>query len=308
MTWASPIRPVDGHRPAMEPPQASAARRLREALAAPEILVAPGAYDAITARIVEKHGFPAVYVTGAGTVNAQLALPDVGLTTMTEMCDVVGRIARAVDVPVFSDADTGYGNALHAMRTVSAFERAGAAGLHIEDQDSLKRCGHLDGKRLISTSEMCEKIVAATQGRSDPDFLIIARSDAVAVEGLDGALRRAHAYVEAGADCIFVEALVDRDDYRRFRAEVPESPLLANMTEFGKTPLISAAEFQELGYDAVIFPMMAFRLMLWAVDEGLAELARSGTQRELLPRMRTREELYELLGYEPAAEWPTVRT
>jgi methylisocitrate lyase len=285
MTWASPIRPVDGHRPAMEPPQASAARRLREALAAPEILVAPGAYDAITARIVEKHGFPAVYVTGAGTVNAQLALPDVGLTTMTEMCDVVGRIARAVDVPVFSDADTGYGNALHAMRTVSAFERAGAAGLHIEDQDSLKRCGHLDGKRLISTSEMCEKIVAATQGRSDPDFLIIARSDAVAVEGLDGALRRAHAYVEA-----------------------PESPLLANMTEFGKTPLISAAEFQELGYDAVIFPMMAFRLMLWAVDEGLAELARSGTQRELLPRMRTREELYELLGYEPAAEWPTVRT
>lgn len=265
-------------------------------------MVAPGAYDAITARVIERQGFRAVYVTGAGTVNAQLGLPDIGLTTMTEMSEMVGRIADAVDVPVFGDADTGYGNALNAARTVHAFERAGAAGLHIEDQDDAKRCGHLDGKRVIPTADMCEKVCAAVDAREDPEFVVIARTDAAAIEGITGALERAHAYTDAGADVVFIEALATQSDFMRFAREAPNVPLLANMTEFGKTPLMTAEEFQELGYAGVIFPMTAFRLMLRAVDEGMARLAADGTQRALISDMRTRRELYELLHYVPEGD------
>lgn len=270
---------------------------LRAALTAPDILVAPGAYDAITARLVQANGFQAVYVTGAGATNASLGMPDLALTTLTEMAGIVGRMADAVDVPVFSDVDTGYGGVLNVMRTVREFERAGAAGIHVEDQEFAKRCGHLEGKRIVGVEEMVGKLRAAIEAREDPAFVLIARTDSAAIGGVEEALRRAHAYAEAGADVIFVEALRSREEFAAFAQSAPRIPLLANMTEFGKTPLIPAAEFQELGYAAVIFPMTAFRLMLRAVDEGLAELARTGTQAGILDRMRTRAELYELVDY-----------
>ncbi len=276
----------------------SRCRALRDALGAREILVAPGAYDAITARLIEANGFAGVYVTGGGTTNAHLGLPDLGLMTMSEMALIVSRIANAVSLPVFSDADTGYGSPLNVRRTVQEFERAGLAGLHIEDQTGIKRCGHLDGKSLASTEEMCTKILAACDARTDSDFVVIARTDAAAVEGIDSAIDRAHAYVRAGADVIFVEALHTREEFAQFALAVDEVPLLANMTEFGKTPYFSADEFEKLGYAAVIFPMLGFRLMLYAIDQGLQELARSGSQVALLERMRTREELYELVDYD----------
>ena len=266
--------------------------------------MAPGAYDALSARAIQDNGFGAVYVTGGGTVNAQYGLPDIGLITATEMSHAVGRIADAVDIPVFSDADTGYGNEQDVARTVRSFEKAGAAGLHIEDQIAVKRCGHLANKELVSSEEMCSKIEAAVSARTDPDFTIIARTDAVGPEGYDAAVKRTHAYAEAGADVIFVEALTSRDDFRRYASEAPDLPLLANMTEFGRTPLITAHEFQDFGYAAVIFPMTALRLALRAVDEGLAHIRTSGTQDGLLDQMRSRQELYELLDYEPTGGVP----
>lgn len=286
----------------------SRARRLRDLLEAPEILVAPGAYDAITARLIQANSFEAVYVTGAGVVNAQLGLPDIGLITLTEMSEAVGRISDAVRIPVFSDADTGYGNEGMIARTVLALEKAGAAGLHIEDQIFEKRCGHLDEKELISTEEMCLKIEAAVAARTDPDFVIIARTDAIGPEGYEAGLRRTHEYAKAGADVIFIEALTSRDQFARYAKDAPQVPLLVNMTEFGRTPLISAQEFQDLGYAAVIFPVTALRLALRAVDEGLAHLKAKGTQDGLLDRMRTRQELYELLDYEPSGGIPPVIT
>jgi methylisocitrate lyase len=271
--------------------------RLRQLIDAPEILVAPGAYDAITARVIEQAGFPAVYMTGAGTVNAHLGLPDIALGTLTEFVENAGRIVEAVGVPVFCDADTGFGNASGVLRTVRAFERAGVAGVHIEDQESPKRCGHLDGKTLVPVGEMVGKLRAACDARRDPSFVVIARTDAAAVEGLAAAVDRAGAYAEAGADVIFTEALTTPEEFRTFAAAGVGKPLLANMTEFGKTPYLSAAEFAELGYAAVIFPMMAFRLMLKAVVDGVAELAATGTQQLLLDRMATRTELYDVVDY-----------
>lgn len=290
----------------MQGSTATPAQRLRAAFAAPEILVAPGAYDAITARAIQANGFEAVYVTGAGISNAAFGVPDVGLVTLTEMSEAVGRIAAAVEIPVFSDADTGYGNEENVARTVRIFERAGAAGLHLEDQVSEKRCGHLADKQLIPAEEMCLKIEAAVAARRDPDFVIIARTDAIGPEGYDSGLERTHQYAQAGADVIFIEALTSREQFARYAADAPKVPLLANMTEFGRTPLISASEFQHLGYAAVIFPMTAFRLMLRAVDEGLAHLKARGTQDGLLERMRTRQELYDLLGYVPTGGVPEV--
>lgn len=274
--------------------------RFRDLLAADEILVAPGAYDAIVALAIERAGFPAAYVTGAGTVNGQLGLPDVGLITLTELAENVNRIAAAVTIPVFSDADTGFGNALGVNRTVHAFEAAGAVGIHIEDQEEFKRCGHLDGKAIVPATEMATKIRAAADARSDSSFVIIARTDAAAVEGVDAAIQRAHQYVAAGADAIFAEALVTPEEFTRFVREGPDVPHIANMTEFGKTPLITASEFQRMGFAAVIFPMTAFRLMLRAVTRGLETLAREGTQTHLLESMHTRAELYEILNYDPA--------
>jgi len=271
--------------------------RLRALLTAPDILVAPGAYDAITARVLAAAGFPALYMTGAGTVNAHLGLPDIALGTLDEFVQNAGRIVDVVDVPLFCDADTGFGNAVNVVRTVRSFERAGVAGIHLEDQESPKRCGHLDGKRTVSVAEMVGKLHAALDARRSDDFVIIARVDAAAVEGLSAAIDRAGAYAAAGADVIFAEALTSEDDFRRFAAAGIGKPLLANMTEFGKTPYFTAAQFEAFGFDAVIFPMMAFRLMLGAVRDGARELAATGSQQALLDRMATRAELYELIEY-----------
>lgn len=271
--------------------------RFRELLAEPGIVVAPGAYDAITARVIASHGFPAVYMTGAGTVNAHLGIPDIALGTLTEFVENATRIADVVDQPVICDADTGFGNALNVMRTVQAFERAGVAGVHLEDQESPKRCGHLDGKRIVPVEEMEGKIRAACDARRDDDFVIIARVDAAAVEGVSAAIDRAGRYAEAGADVIFTEALTTPDEFGTFGAAGLGVPLLANMTEFGKTPYLTVEQFEDLGFDVVIFPMLAFRMMLGAVDTAMAELASSGTQSNLVNRMMTRDELYELIDY-----------
>jgi methylisocitrate lyase len=271
--------------------------RFRELLAEPGIVVAPGAYDAITARVIASHGFPAVYMTGAGTVNAHLGIPDIALGTLTEFVENATRIADVVDQPVICDADTGFGNALNVMRTVQAFERAGVAGVHLEDQESPKRCGHLDGKRIVPVEEMEGKIRAACDARRDDDFVIIARVDAAAVEGVSAAIDRAGRYAEAGADVIFAEALTTPDEFGTFGAAGLGVPLLANMTEFGKTPYLTVEQFEDLGFDVVIFPMLAFRMMLGAVDTAMAELASSGTQSNLVNRMMTRDELYELIDY-----------
>ena len=271
--------------------------RFRELLAEPGIVVAPGAYDAITARVIASHGFPAVYMTGAGTVNAHLGIPDIALGTLTEFVENAARIVDVVDQPVICDADTGFGSALNVMRTVRAFERAGVAGIHLEDQESPKRCGHLDGKRIVPVEEMEGKIRAACDARGNDDFVVIARVDAAAVEGVNAAIDRAGRYAAAGADVIFAEALTTPDEFGTFGRAGLDVPLLANMTEFGKTPYLTVEQFDDLGFDVVIFPMLAFRMMLGAVDDAMAELASAGTQQGLLTRMKTRDELYELIDY-----------
>ena len=275
-------------------------RQLRRLLDRSQILVAPGAYDAITARLVAAHEFDAVYMTGAGTVNAHLGVPDIALGTLTEFVENARRITDVVDLPLICDADTGFGNALNVVHTVRAFEGAGVAGIHIEDQESPKRCGHLDGKRIVGVTEMTGKIRAACDARHNDDFVVIARVDAAAVEGLAAAIDRAGQYVEAGADVVFAEALTSPADATAYVEAGLGAPVLVNMTEFGRTPYLSVEEWGALGVDAVIFPMMAFRMMLHAVDRGLRQLSATGTQRDLLGAMWTRDELYELVGY---PEW-----
>ncbi|MFT7597117.1 MAG: methylisocitrate lyase [Acidimicrobiales bacterium] len=285
--------------------------RFRELLAEPGIVVAPGAYDAITARVIARHGFPAVYMTGAGTVNAHLGIPDIALGTLTEFVENAARMTSVLDVPLICDADTGFGNALNVVRTVQEFERAGVAGVHIEDQESPKRCGHLDGKRIVAVEEMEGKIRAACEARRDPDFVVIARVDAAAVEGVEAAIERANRYAAAGADVIFAEALTSADEFGRFGSVEmigptgQRVPLMANMTEFGKTPYLTAAQFEDLGFDVVIFPMMAFRVMLGAVDAAMGELSSKGTQAGMLDRMKTRAELYDLIDYD---RWTEAET
>jgi len=259
-------------------------------------VVLPGVYDAITARLATAAGFEGLYISGAGVTNSLMAVPDIGLLTLTEMARQAKYITDATPLPCLCDADTGYGEAHNVMRTVREFEAAGLAGLHVEDQVFPKRCGHLDGKQVMPVAQMQQKLAAACEARSDPDFVIMARTDARSVEGAEAAVRRAQAYVEAGADAIFPEGLESEAEFAAFR-EAIDVPLLANMTEFGKTPIIPAERFGALGYNLVIFPMTAFRVMLSAVGEAYAELKRSGTQSELLNRMRTRQELYELIDY-----------
>jgi methylisocitrate lyase len=264
----------------------------------------PGVPNASMARQVERAGFDAVYISGAGLANATAGLPDIGLLTLTEVAQLAGYVANAVRIPAFVDADTGFGGTESAARTIVELERAGLAGCHIEDQEFPKRCGHLAGKRLIPAEEMAEKIKAAVRARRDADFVIMARTDARAVEGFDNALKRALRYVDAGADAIFPEALQTAAEFKVFAREV-KAPLLANMTEFGKSPLLSVKELEELGYRMVIFPMSAFRVALRATDEFLRTLKEQGTQAASIEKMQTRKELYELLDYDPAAEsWP----
>jgi methylisocitrate lyase len=264
----------------------------------------PGVPNAAFARQVERAGFSAVYISGAGLANATAGVPDIGLLGLTEVAQLAGYVAKAVRIPAVVDADTGFGGVESVARTIVELERAGLAGCHIEDQEFPKRCGHLAGKTLIPAEDMAAKIKAAVRARRDADFLIMARTDARAVESFDDAVRRALMYVDAGADAIFPEALQTADEFKAFAQEV-KMPLLANMTEFGKSPLLSLSELEELGYRMVIFPMSAFRVAMKATGEFFRALKEEGTQAAWLDKMQTRQELYELLDYDPAAEsWP----
>jgi methylisocitrate lyase len=266
-------------------------------------VVMPGAFNAATARLVERAGFRAVYVSGAGLANATAGVPDTGLLTLAEVARLAGYIAQAVKIPAVADADTGFGGPDSVARTVEEFERAGLAGMHIEDQTFPKRCGHLEGKSLVAVEEMTEKIRASVRARRDREFLIIARTDARAVEGFDGAVDRANRYLEAGADAIFPEALKTAGEFREFAKQV-RAPLMANMTEFGKSPLLSVRQLESMGYRMVIFPLTAFRVSMKASEQMLRDLKKRGSQRSWLKKMQTRKQLYELLGYEPGKDWP----
>lgn len=281
----------------------SKSKRLRELLANGAIML-PGVPNASIARQVEQLGFDAVYISGAGMANATAGVPDIGLLTLTEVAQLAGYIARAVKIPAIVDADTGFGGSENVTRTIRELEAAGLAGCHIEDQEFPKRCGHLAGKSLVPVEEMTGKIKAAVAARRDPDFMIIARTDARAVEDFDRTVERARRYVEAGADGIFPEALQSPDEFRDFARKM-SVPLLANMTEFGKSPLLSFNELAGLGYRMVIFPQSAFRASMKASHKLLQSLKEAGTQKDWLDEMQTREELYKLLDYDPAAEkWP----
>ncbi len=279
-------------------PQAPGAR-LRELMALDTVLM-PGVFNAISAVAATRSGASALYLTGAGITNATLGVPDIALATLTEFAQQSAYVTAVTPLPVLSDADTGFGETLNVARTVIEMERAGLAGIHLEDQVSPKRCGHLDGKSVIPADEMAKKIRAAVDSKRDPSFLIIGRTDARGVEGLDAAITRARLYIDSGADAIFPEGLQSESEFEAFRSEVG-GPLLANMTEFGKTPLIPASKFKELGYQMVIFPMTAFRVMLHGLVDTYDELLKTGTQEALMSRMKTRQELYDLIEY-PAYE------
>ena len=256
---------------------AAARPRLRELLARPEPLVAPGAYDALSARLVEQAGFDVVYMTGFGTTASLAGRPDVGLLTGTEMVDNARRIAAAVDVPVIADADTGYGNAINVVRTVQAYEQAGVAGIHLEDQVMPKKCGHMSGKAVIPADEMAGKIRAAVEARRDPDFLLIARTDAAAVEGLSAAIDRGRAYADAGADVLFVEAPTSEDDIARVAEELRGvAPLVFNWAEGGRTPPIPLARIAELGFALVLFPIGTLLAATAGIRRLLASLRDDG--------------------------------
>ncbi|MGQ0811679.1 MAG: methylisocitrate lyase [Nitrospiraceae bacterium] len=280
-------------------PQTSKPRRLRE-LIDQQTVVLPGAYNALTAMQIVRAGFQGVYVSGAALA-ASRGLPDIGLLSMTEVLSDASTIANAVAIPTLADVDTGYGRSLVAARTVREFERAGLAGIQIEDQENPKKCGHLSGKRVVPADEMVAKISAMVDARRDPDFVIIARTDARAVEGLDAAVGRAQAYAEAGADLIFPEALESREEFRTFAQHLASQgikvPLVANMTEFGKTPYINVEEFEDLGYRLILFPVSTLRIATRAIEQFLQELHTNGTQQTQVRYMQTRQQLYDLLRY-----------
>lgn len=271
--------------------------RLAEQLGSDGIIVAPGVHDAITAKLAAQAGFEACYVSGSGISTALTGYPDVGMVSSTEMARAVQYINDAVPgMPLLVDGDTGHGSALNAMRYVHELERSGAAAVHIEDQEFPKRCGHLDGKTLVPVEEMVGKVRAAVEARSDPNFRIIARCDAKAVEGLEAAIERMQRYVDAGADIIFPEALQSEEEFRAV-SEVIDIPLFANMTDFGKTPYISAQQFEDWGFKIVIFPVSALRIANQAVLEFFKALRETGTQEAHLSSMLTRQHLYEIIDY-----------
>jgi methylisocitrate lyase len=259
-------------------------------------VVMPGAFNAASAMLIEQCGFKAVYMSGAGISNSR-GLPDIGILTRDEFARQAEYIVNAVNIPVIADADTGFGRTSEVKITVSAFEKAGVAGIQIEDQKTAaKRCGHLPDKEIIPAKEMVKKIEAACSARNNKDFLIIARTDAAGVNGFDDAAARAKMYIDAGADIIFPEALKSKAEFNRFAIAIDAS-LMANMTEFGKTPYITAREFEDMGYSIVIFPMTVFRVAMKAMENILFELKNRGTQKNLLTKMQTRKELYKLLKY-----------
>lgn len=279
------------------PVQDSPGQELRRAVLNSTLPV-PGAPSALVALLAQEIGFSAVYLSGGALSANVLALPDVGLVTLTELAQQTTYIARRVTIPVIVDADTGFGEAEQVQRTVDELESAGAAALQLEDQQPGKRCGHLAGKRLVDCEAMCAKLAAAAHARRDPDLVLIARTDARGVEGFSAAVQRARAYLEAGADWIFPEALTSPEEFERF-AEQVEAPLVANMTEFGQSPLLTVDELAELGYAVVLFPVTLLRVALRAIEASLMVLSEQGSQRELLDLMMSRDQLYELLGYDP---------
>jgi len=270
--------------------------RLRELLDSGETILAPGAFDPLAARLVEEAGFPAVYMTGFGTSAALLGRPDVGLLTMTEMADNAGRIAACVDIPVIADADTGYGNPLNVIRTVGVYEAAGVAAIHIEDQVAPKKCGHMEGKLVISAEEMAQKVKAAVEARGDPAFLIIARTDARALEGFDSALDRGRRYRDAGADALFIEALVSEAEIEAAIRAFPDVPLLFNWAEGGKTPPVSLDRLTKLGYRIVIFPISTLLAATGAMRRVLAEIAAAGTPAAALRELPAFGEFTDFIG------------
>lgn len=270
--------------------------RLAQMLRSREPILAPGAYDALTARLIEQAGFPAVYMTGFGTSASLLGRPDVGLLTMSQMVDNARRIAQAVGVPVIADADTGYGNPLNVIRTVQEYEHAGVSAIHIEDQTAPKKCGHMENKQVIAAAEMTEKIHAAVEARSSGDFLIIARTDARAVEGLESALRRARSYREAGADILFIEAPQNEDEVAQIARAFPNVPLLFNWAEGGKTPPMRLERLKELGYRLVIFPISALLTAAKAVQAVLAEIKAEGTPSRIFPDGSSFRQFNEMIG------------
>ena len=272
-----------------------ATTKFRRLLQQPGLIMAPGAYDCLTARLIQQAGFPAVYMTGAGTSVARLGYPDLALATLSEMQESAAAIAAAVEIPVIADADTGYGGILNVRRTVRQYERSGVAALHLEDQDFPKRCGHLDDKRVIAVDDMVQKIHAAVDARTDDDFTIIVRTDALAVTGWDDAMRRCEEYIRAGADGLFVEALRTPEEVERAGRSL-DVPLLFNYVETGKSPLLSAAELERFGFKIAIFPVSALLSATLAVRHTLAELRRLGTTAHLLESMTTLQDCFEVVG------------
>ncbi len=275
----------------------SAGARFRAALEAERPLQIVGTINAFTALLAEKAGFRAIYLSGAGVANASFGLPDLAMTTLNDVCEDIRRIASATDAPLLVDADTGWGSAFMIGRTIREMTWAGAAGCHLEDQVAVKRCGHRPGKALVESAEMCDRIKAAVDGRIDDTFVIMARTDAHAVEGQQAALDRAAAYVEAGADMIFAEALTTLDEYQQFTDTI-KVPVLANLTEFGKTPLFTTEELAGVGIRMTLYPLTAFRAMSKTALDVYTDLREKGTQSAVIDRMQTRMELYDVLGYQ----------
>ena len=282
------------------------AARLRELIAKDAVMM-PGVPNASMARQVEQAGFDAVYVSGAGMINSTAGMPDIGLLNRDDVVRLAGYVAHSVRIPAIVDADTGFGEGEEVSKTIQDLEKAGLAGCHIEDQEFPKRCGHLAGKTIVDLETMVARIKAAVAVRKDKDFVIIARTDARGVEDFKGAVKRAEEYLEAGADAIFPEALQTAEEFRDFAKEI-KAPLMANMTEFGKSPLLSFKQLADFGYRMVIFPQSAFRISMKASAKFFAALKKSGTQNDWLEQMQTRQELYDLLDYDPAAEeWKGFR-
>lgn len=276
------------------PDISSPGRRLREAWVRGPVLL-PGVFCPLVAKMAERIGFDACYLSG-GALSAGNGVPDIGLLTLSEFTSAAQLITNATTLPLVCDADTGFGEALNVERTVRLFEQAGAAGIHLEDQEMPKRCGHLSGKSLVEPEVMAAKLRAAVAARRDPDFVIIARTDARGVTGYDDAVRRAELYLQAGADAIFIEALESEAEFARFAKDVP-AVLLANMTEFGKGPNLDAATLSQMGYRLILFPLTAFRVAMKAAEEMLKNLKSAGHQRDFISRMQSRAELYDLLNY-----------
>ncbi len=275
--------------------ETSPGRRLRNAWTAGPVAI-PGVFNPLIAKMAEQVGFSAVYLSG-GALSAGSGVPDIGLLTLSEFVQAAQLTAQATALPLLCDADTGFGEALNVERTVRLFETAGAAGIHLEDQEMPKRCGHLSGKSVVAPEVMAAKIRAAVAAKKDRDFVIIARTDAKSVHGFDDAVSRAKRYLDAGADGIFPEAMESREEFERFAKAVPNAILLANMTEFGKSPLLDVTTLGQMGYRLVLFPLTAFRVAMKAAEDTLRDILTHGTQTASVPKMQTRAELYDLLGY-----------